>query len=476
MQPNIHKARLIERFDHIARDRDAWRQKNKYYHQSVIAFLRFLIPDGQKVLMLGSSTGDILAALHPSEGVGIDISSRMVEIASHRYPQYTFIQGDAEDPATWGKTVRGPFDFIVLPALLGHLEDIQQTFENLHAYCDGKTRLVLGYYNFLWEPVLKVGEKLRLKMPQRTQNWLSPEDIGNLLDLADFEVVKTDRKLLVPKKIPLLHRVVEAVGSLPGINRLCINNYIVARRQSRRNFQSLNVSIVIPCRNEKGNIEEAIRQIPEFGRHQEIIFVEGHSQDGTLREIKRIQEKYPEKDIKWFVQPGKGKADATWTGFDNASGDILMILDGDLTVPPKDLPKFYRAIVADKGEFVNGSRLVYPLEEDSMRLLNTLGNKFFSLVFTWLLNQRIKDTLCGTKVISRENYIKLRDGRSYFGDFDPFGDFDLLFGAAKLNLRIREVPIRYRARSYGETQIKRFSHGLLLLRMTVFAARKLKLI
>lgn len=469
------KKNIQNQFDNLAKEREGWLKKNWYYHQSVRAYLRFLIPEGQRVLVLGSSIGHILEALKPSYGVGLDLSPSMVDLAAQKYPEYKFIQGDVEDPATWQK-IEGQFDFIVLPALVGYLEDVQKAFENLRPFCQEQTRVVIGYYNFLWEPFLKLGERLGLKMPQKTQNWLSPEDISNMLDLAGFETVKTDRRLLFPQKIPLLSPVLESIAALPGICRLCLNSYVVARKRPNPPLEEKRVSIIIPCRNEQGNIEPALQELPEFGKSQEIIFVEGYSKDGTLQEIERVQKTHSHMEIKCFVQPGKGKADATWCGFENSSGDILMILDADLTVPPKDLPKFYRAIASGKGEFINGSRLVYPLEEDSMRLLNVMGNKFFSMAFSWLLNQRIKDTLCGTKVISRQDYERLKQGRNYFGDFDPFGDFDLLFGASKLNLSIREVPVRYRARSYGETQISRFKHGILLLKMTFFAAKKLKLI
>jgi glycosyltransferase involved in cell wall biosynthesis len=238
-----------------------------------------------------------------------------------------------------------------------------------------------------------------------------------------------------------------------------------------------SVSIVIPARNESGNIENAIRRMPEFGRSIEIIFVEGNSTDDTWQVICAMQQKYrATHDIKVAQQAGKGKADAVRAGYALAGGDILMILDADLTVPPEDLPKFYNAIASGKGDFVNGTRLVYPMEKEAMRFLNYLGNHFFSWAFTWLLEQRYKDTLCGTKVMFRKDYMKLVKNRAYFGDFDPFGDFDLLFGAYKLNLKTVEVPIRYRERRYGTTNISRFRHGVVLLRMCLFASRKCKFI
>jgi len=290
-------------------------------------------------------------------------------------------------------------------------------------------------------------------------------------------VVKNDWRMLLPKQIPLISDITNRfIGPLPLVRRLCLCEYIVARPLGLGNKREYSTTILIPCKNEKGNIENAVKRLPAFGGHQEIIFVDGHSTDGTPDEIKRIIDAFTDKDIKYFVQDGIGKGDAVRKGFSEASGDILMILDADLTVPPEELTKFYRAIEEDHGEFINGCRLVYPMDKQAMRLLNYFGNKFFGLAFTWLLNQRIKDTLCGTKVISKFNYEQIAANRDYFGEFDPFGDFDLLFGASKLNLAIVELPIRYHAREYGETQISRFSHGLLLLRMCLFAARKLKLV
>ena len=233
--------------------------------------------------------------------------------------------------------------------------------------------------------------------------------------------------------------------------------------------------MIVPARNEAGTIEKIVQQIPELGAFTEIIFVEGHSNDNTLAEIKRVVEKYKgKKGLKYSVQPGKGKGDAVRLGFEMAEGDILAIYDADMTVPAKDLEKFYNAIADGKGEFINGSRLVYSLEDESMRSLNYLVNKIFSYLFSWILGQPIKDTLCGTKVLWKKDYQDIKANRKYFGDFDPFGDFDLLFGAAKLNLKIVEVPIRYKAREYGKTNISRFKHGWLLLKMTFFAMKKIK--
>lgn len=476
MELTPFKKKLQAHFEVVAPKRRGWKQSNAYYYQLQTDYYRFLIPKGKRVLELGCGTGELLADLEPSYGLGIDLSENMIHLAQESFPDLDFRHADAETPSTWGK-VEAPFDFIILSDLVGHLEDIQATLERLHPFCAPFTRIIISHYSQLWSPAFKLAERMGWKTPTLPDNWLSMADLENLFSLAEFETVKTERRVLFPKKVPLLHALIEFLGCLPGLRALCLNNYVVARaKQPLDAPEEKSVTVLIPCKNERGNIEPAIDRLPELGSHTEIIFVDGHSVDGTVDEIERVMALHPDKDIKLFRQEGKGKGDAVRLGFGRANCDILMILDADLTVSPEDLPKFYQTIAWDKGEFINGSRLVYPMEHEAMRFLNMLGNKFFSLVFTWLLNQRIKDTLCGTKVISRKHYEMLAANRAYFGDFDPFGDFDLLFGASKMNLKIVEVPIRYRARQYGETQISRFRHGWLLLKMSLFAVRKLKLI
>jgi glycosyltransferase involved in cell wall biosynthesis len=236
------------------------------------------------------------------------------------------------------------------------------------------------------------------------------------------------------------------------------------------------VSVIVAARNESGNIDQIFARTPELAGGTELIFVEGGSSDDTYEVIERAIADHPERKSKLFKQTGKGKGDAVRLGFAAATGDILMILDADLTVAPEDLPRFVEVLTSGKGDFANGCRLVYPMEKEAMRPMNLIGNKFFGLAFSWLLDQPIRDTLCGTKVIRRRDYEFLAANRSYFGDFDPFGDFDLLFGAAKLNLKIVDVPIRYRERTYGDTNIQRWKHGWLLLRMVLFAARRIKFV
>jgi SAM-dependent methyltransferase len=465
---------LRELLDAQAPESDRWRRKNRYYYEEVERIVRFHIPWGASVLEIGCGTGDLLAALAPSRGVGIDISPKALEIARAKHPGLTFLVGDAED-----LPLSEPFDYILLSDVIGYINDVQSAFEQLNRVCRPRTRVILTYFNYLLEPVLRAGERLGIKRPQPDQNWLSLADLQNLLSLAGFQTVSMGYKVLLPVRLPLLSSLCNRVlANLPLLRKLCLVETIIARPAPVPvPEEMLSCSVVVPARNERGNIENAVRRIPPMGRHTEIVFVEGNSHDGTAEEIERVIATCPDRDVKLLRQgSGVGKGDAVRKGFDAATGDVLMILDADLTVPPEELPKFLKTLSSGRGEFVHGSRLVYPMEKQAMRFLNTLGNKFFSLAFTWLLDQRFKDTLCGTKVLYRRDYERIAAGRSYFGDFDPFGDFDLIFGAAKLDLKIVEVPIRYRDRTYGTTQISRFRHGWLLLRMCLFALRRIKFV
>src|SRR5579875_2180357 len=465
---SARKQRLKEISDRWAPERDAFVAKNRAFHDDDRRYLAFLIPEGLRVLEIGCGTGGLLAALKPARGIGVDISEPMIARARAAHPGLEFVVGDIEDPATIA-ALPGPFDAI------GMLDDCQATLESLRALCHFDTRLVVAYHNYLWEPVLRLAEMLRLRMPEPLTNWLRPADIANLLELAGFEPVRSEWRQLVPKRLLGIGTFVNRfVATLPLIRKLCLRHYLVARPRPSGVRANPSASVVVPCRNERGNIAAIVARIPRFCDGLEIVFVERGSSDGTWDEIVRVKAENPDRDIKLLRQDGKGKGDAVRKGFAQARGEVLMILDADMTVAPEELPKFYEPIATGRAEFVNGTRLVYPLESDSMRLLNRLANHVFSALFTWLLNQRFTDTLCGTKALSRRHYDRIAQGRAYFGDFDPFGDFDLIFGAAKLSLKVMEVPIRYAARTYGETNISRFRHGWLLLRMVGFAYWKLK--
>jgi SAM-dependent methyltransferase len=454
-----------------------FRQRNRAYYDDLERLHRLLVPTGQRVLDIGCGMGDLLAGLKPGHGVGIELEPELAKAAQRRHPQLRILAADAEtiSPSSIGESE--PFDVILLPNTLNTLGDVQGVLERLEAFCHPRTRLVVSFHNWLWQPLLKAAEQLGQRQPQPPESWLTPRDVANLLDLAGWEVLKQGHRCLLPRRLPLLTPLANRwLSQLPGLEQLGLTHWMVAR-PGRQERQDPSVSVVIPARNEAGNIAPAIERLPELGRFTEVLFVEGHSTDDTWAEIERVCANYQGPlRLRKFRQSGKGKADAVWLGFEQAEGDVLMILDADLTVRPEDLPRFAQAMADGRGEFVNGCRLVYPRSWDAMPPLNTAANRLFAAVFSWLLRQRLKDTLCGTKVIWKHDYERLKAGRSYFGDFDPFGDFDLLFGASKLNLKIVEVPVRYQERSYGSSNIAHVKEGLILARMCLYAARKLRFI
>jgi hypothetical protein len=340
-----------------------------------------------------------------------------------------------------------------------------------------RSRLVIHSYSQLWRPLIRLAEVLRLKPRKPIRNWVTPADLRNLLELADFEVISTARRIVLPKRIPLLSTFLNGiVANIWPLSYLSLTWWVVARPRPSGVPGPLSTSIIVPCRNEAGMIREIIERTPEVGVETEILFVEGSSTDGTREEIEKQIAAHPGRAISLHAQTGTGKGDAVRLGFEHAKNELLMILDADLTVSPEDLPKFYDAVVDGHAEFANGSRLVYDMQPGAMQFLNLVGNKFFSGVFTALLQQPVKDTLCGTKVLLRSDYWKIAGSRAYFGDFDPFGDFDLLLGAGRLGLKIVDIPIRYHARTYGATNISRFRHGLVLLRMAAFAFWKFRVV
>ncbi len=456
-------------WDAVARRRDTWRGMGIWYHKRLAEIYRFHVPPNSRVLELGCADGRLLAALNPARGVGVDFSPEMIRRARQKHPALEFVQADAHDLSALNET----FDFIILADLVNDLWDVQGVLQEIKRLCVPRTRIVINFYSRLWQIPLSVAQSLGLATPNLYQNWLTREDIRGLLRLAGFEPVKITQEILFP--LPLGGPANKVLVRLWPLHQLALSNFVIARPVSER-AEEPSVSIVVPARNEAGNIKAIFERTPKMGRETELVFVEGHSKDDTYAAIQREAAAHPSTPSLILQQTGIGKADAVRLGFDKARGDVLMILDADLTVPPEDLPRFYEALVSGKGEFINGVRLVYPMEKEAMRSLNLFGNKFFSLAFSWLLGQPIKDTLCGTKVLWKEDYKRIAANRSYFGDFDPFGDFDLIFGAAKLNLKIVDLPIRYRERTYGSTNISRWKHGLLLFRMIAFAARRIKFV
>jgi SAM-dependent methyltransferase len=461
-------------WDQIARSSGERMDGSGYYHRRLAQVYSFLVPPGERILEVGCGQGDLLAALKPAHGCGVDFSAEMLERARQKYPDMEFIPADAHN-----MQLDGCYDFIIISDLVNDVWDIQRILEQIRPLCKPQTRLIFNWYSRMWELPLKLAQAIRIAKPMLFQNWLTVDDLKSLLRLAGFEAIHDWEEILLPIRIPLIDDICNRflVKMIP-FSWLALTNFLVARPTTALRLQKEqpSVSVIVPARNEAGNITSIIARTPDMGSGTEIVFIEGHSHDATYETIQGAIRESPQRRCKLFRQLGIGKGDAVRLGFMEASGDVLMVLDADLTVPPEDLPRFYEALVSGKGEFINGVRLVYPMEKEAMRFLNFLGNKFFSLAFSWLLAQPVKDTLCGTKVLWKADYERIAANRAYFGDFDPFGDFDLLFGASKLNLKILDLPIRYRDRTYGTTNIERWKHGWLLLKMVAFAASRIKFV
>jgi SAM-dependent methyltransferase len=456
--------------DSIAEKRDRWIERNRYYYGCIKRMLRFIVEPGKRILEVRCQTGGLLESVEPSFGVGVEISEKLVEVARKNHPDLNFICTDPEDLVLGEK-----FDYVIF----GHIfdtVDILAALDRVKAHCAQSTRIVIINYNHFWEPVLELASSIGLRSPYIEPNWVSTEDVNRFLILSGFTPLRTHRILLFPKYIPLVSAFLnEFVAKLPGLRKLCMIQAIVARpKPVAHDENETSVSIIVPCRNEKGNVQAAVERIPEMGRHTEIIFCDDKSTDGTADEVRRMQQLYPHRDIRLLDGPGICKAENVWTGFRGAKGDVLMILDADLSVMPEELPLFFKAMVGNTGEFVNGSRLVYPVPKTAMKFFNQAGNKVFGIVFSYLLNQRFKDTLCGTKALWRRDWLKIENELGSWGIRDLWGDYELIFGAWKLHLEIVEMPVHYQERTYGVTKMTRvFWNGVRMLRICHSAWQRL---
>lgn len=449
------------------------REKNRYFHQYLTRLVGRHVLPGASVIDLGCGNGDMLAALKPGLGVGIDFNPAAIAEARANHPNLTFHEVNIESIADMGLP---KFDYVILSGVLPQLYDLHSSLAAIAGLCHRDTRLIIATFSRLWQPLIRLGEACGLKQRIIDESWLPSDEIGNILEQNDFAMVRQTEGILLPLRVPVLSDLVNRwVAPLPLLRQLALCTITIARPLPLNGVnRTASVSVIVPVRNESGNIDGLVNRLPRMADSQEVIFVEGNSTDDTWQAVQNSIATYAGPfQMRAMKQPGRGKGDAVRVGFAAATGDILLILDGDLSVPPEELPRFVDLIRSGRCEFANGSRLVYPMEAQAMQFLNMIANKCFGWMFTFLLGQRLRDTLCGTKVLTRQNYLKIAANRDYFGEFDPFGDFDLLFGAARLNLKIRDVPVHYKQRTYGSTNISRFRHGLLLIRMCGVAARKI---
>ncbi|MGZ9167055.1 MAG: glycosyltransferase, partial [Anaerolineales bacterium] len=351
------KAR-IGHWDDVARKHDSWQGLGGWYHRRLHEIYRFHISPKQNVLELGCAEGHLLASTNPARGVGVDFSEEMICRARKQYPTLEFIHADVHDLSD----IDEKFDVIILSDLVNDLWDVQRVFEQIQRFCAAHTRILLNFYSRLWQIPLSITRKLNLAAPNLFQNWLTREDIHGLLRLSNFETIRMTQEVLWP--LPFGGIANRFLVRLWPFTELAFSNVVIARPEPERASEPV-VSVIVPARNESGNIQAIFERTPQMGRGTELIFVEGHSRDDTYAAIEREIASHPSTPSLLLRQTGAGKADAVRLGFANAKGDVLMILDADLTVPPEDLPRFYEALVSGKGEFINGVRLVYPMEKEA---------------------------------------------------------------------------------------------------------------
>lgn len=449
----MNKNDIKEHFNLIAKDYDNWKQKNSYYYNWLKSFIRRRVCPQSKVLEIGTGTGEILTAAEPSVGVGIDISPEMIKLAKEKFPKLNFFAASIEEFQCQDK-----FDYIIMADLIDHVYDAAEVLEKVHKFCHPRTKIIITTINPWWEPIFFLMEKFKAKMPEGPHNFFERRTLIKFMEFLDFSVSDTGYLLLFPKYIPFFSWLANTVGiKIWGLNKFSLVHYMALKPLPRNETDlGLGCSVVIPCYNEEGNILEAIQRVPNMGEKTEIIVVNDGSTDKTADIVRKLQGNYQNLKLVDY-SPNRGKGYAVSRGFEAATQDVIMILDADMSVMPEELPRFFEPLNKGLCNFVNGTRLIYPVEKQSMRFLNLLGNKIFSLIMTFITGQHLTDTLCGTKALYKNDYKYFKMG------IDKWGDFDLLFGAAKAGHKIIEMPVHYRARRAGESKMKAFRHGIQLL-------------
>jgi len=433
-----------EYFERIAPVWDHWHEKNRYYHRKMIELFRGIVPPGGRILELGCGTGDLLAALDPTVGVGLNVAGALTVLARRKHPQFQFETVDVDQAKITPNVVP---EYVLLNNMLDYVYDVWDLLENLRPVVTGQTLLVMTSNNPLWGPLLRLASWIGQRVPDSPRNFITNRDIRSVLELQGFDVVEEGMALPVPRRIPLVAPLLNTLlPEIPIARYASSIQYIAARLRAPRN--ALRCSVVIPCHNEEDNIDECVRRLPELGSATEIIVIDDGSTDGTRRRVETLMRADPRVRLIAY-DTNHGKANAVRAGFEAARGDVLMILDADMAVRPEDLRKFLKPLQNGTADFVNGSRLVYPMHGRAMKFANFFGNKAFCFLVSWIVRQRVSDTLCGTKALLREDYLRMpRAGK------ERWGDFDLLFGAARLKLRIVEIPVHYHERRRGASKMR----------------------
>ena len=442
----MSKASTREYFERLAPRWEQWQKKNYFYHRAMRHLVGGMVPPGAQVLELGSETGEMLVSLRPGCGIGLNVAPAFTDRAREKYPQLEFYTVEV-DSAKLPREFQP--QYVVMTNMLDYVYDVWDMLEDLKALVSEQTLLVITTNNPLWAPLLRLASKLRLRIPDSPRNFITNKDICSVLNLQGYDIVEEGLTLPVPKRIPLLGALLNAVlPELPVLRFTSSIQYIAARPRLAR--PALSCSVVVPCHNEAENIAECVRRVPNMGAWTEIVVVDDGSTDGTAEKVKELMAE--DSRVRLIIlEKNQGKAGAVRAGFEAARGDVLMILDADMAVTPEELPKFLTPLQQGTADFVNGTRLIYPMQGRAMKMLNYLGNKAFCYLASWAIRQRVSDTLCGTKAFLKRDYLRMP-----LGGNERWGDFDLLFGAARLRLRILEIPVHYTERRAGASKMRAF--------------------
>lgn len=443
-------------FDTIGREYPVWRNKMDYYIRYTKEFLTRVIPENKKVLMVGCLGPEILAALKPSVGVGVDISPELIHTAKteNTDPRISYFCALPEE-----LKLNEKFDYVIVLSIVDYSQDVMVLIESLKRFVHDDSRICLSMLNPLWHTVTRFASKLKIRIPDFERNLVASKSLSTVLELKRFKVTEICRRVLVPKRIPILAWFFnQYLSRLPILNSLCFIQYVLAKPDFSTKTKPLSCSVIVPCFNEEGNIEECIARVPKMGKFTEIVAVNDGSRDGTLEILERIAEKNHNVTVVTYPK-NRGKGKAVEEGMRRAKGDVLMILDADMTVPPEELVDFFEAIESGSADFASGTRFLYPMEEQAMRFANFVGNILFSKLVQIIVGSECSDTLCGTKVMRKSDFQDFR-----FED-SRWGDFDLIFHAARLKLKCVQIPVHYRSRVAGESKMNAFSSGVSFLRL-----------
>lgn len=442
----LSKESIRADFERMAPVWEKWRKRNSYYHASMARLVGGMVVPGSQVLELGSGTGDLLASLKPSVGIGLNVAPSLTARATAKFPQLEFHTAEVD-------SIELPKEFhpqhLVMTNMLDYVYDVCEMLDSLTNVVSEGTLLTITTNNPIWAPLLRLASKFHLRIPDSPRNFITNKDICSVLHLQGYDVVEDAVTLPVPKRIPVIGTFLNAViPEIPVVRFASSIQYIAARPRYPR--RPLSCSVIVPCHNEAGNIAECIRRVPDMGSGTEIVVIDDGSADGTAAVVTAVMDGDPRVRLISF-KANQGKASAVRAGFLAAQGDVLMILDADMAVLPEELPRFFAPLQKGTADFVNGTRLIYPMQGKAMKFANYLGNKTFCYIVSKAIRQRVSDTLCGTKAFLKRDYLRMPAGGT-----ERWGDFDLLFGAARLRLRIFEIPVHYSERRAGKSKMRAF--------------------